>query len=152
MKDSPIHDTEAATGRSAAQLGDLGWVALGGACGTLARTLLGSVIGEFGGLPVGILVINVVGALLLGVLLESLALWGSDRGLRRKSRLLLGTGVLGGFTTYSLLATDVAGLLLHGSPLLGLAYGLTTLVLGGGATWLGMLLAGVTHRRSRGIA
>ena len=121
--------------------GDIGLVALGGAAGTLARYLLNAAIGEVAGLPVGILIINVGGAFLLGCLLEWLALGGPDRGARRRWRLLLGTGVLGGFTTYSLLATDIAELLLGGQWWLGVGYGLGTLVLGGLAAWAGVLVA-----------
>ncbi len=38
---------------------------------------------------------------MLGALLESLARRGPDEGRRRAIRLLVGTGGLGGFTTYS---------------------------------------------------
>ncbi len=132
-----------------ARLAQFGWVALGGAVGTLGRAGLSALIGDVAGLPLGILVINVTGALALGVLLQALALRGPDRGSRRSARLLLGTGVLGGFTTYSLLATDVAQLLLSGDVWGGLGYGAATLVLGGLATWAGMGLARALLR-SRG--
>lgn len=126
------------------------WVMFGGAMGTLARYGLGSAIGDVAGLPLGIFVINVGGAFVLGLLLEALALRGPDHGPRRTMRLLIGTGVLGGFTTYSLLATDVAELLLHGNVIGGLGYGMATLVCGGVATWLGVLLAqGVSRERGR---
>lgn len=132
-----------------ARLTQLGWVGLGGAVGTLGRYGLGAVLGDVPGLPFGILLINVTGAFTLGLLLEALSLRGSNRGPRRTVRLLLGTGVLGGFTTYSLLATDVAELLLTGNLLSGLGYGAATLVLGALATWAGVLLAQVLVRRRR---
>ena len=140
-----------ATARAASPLAQVAWVVLGGALGTLARYAVGMAVGDVAGVPLGIFVINVTGAFALGLLLEALALRGSDHGARRTMRLLLGTGVLGGFTTYSLLATDVAELLLSGNVLGGLGYGLATLVCGGAATWLGVVLAQALPR-SRGHA
>ncbi|QIM16440.1 CrcB family protein [Leucobacter insecticola] len=120
-------------------LAEFGWVILGGTVGTLARYALNRLIGEVAGVPLGILVINVSGAFVLGVLLESLALRGSDTGGSRRLRLLLGTGVIGGFTTYSLLAADIAAMLLHGYLLLGAAYGIVTVVAGVLASWAGVI-------------
>ena len=54
-----------------------------------------------GGVPVATFGINVVGAFLLSVLLELLAKHGLDIGWSRRVRLGVGTGALGGFTTYS---------------------------------------------------
>ncbi|MBO1805632.1 fluoride efflux transporter FluC [Leucobacter ruminantium] len=134
----------------AARLADAGLVALGGACGTLARYLLDAAIGDRWGIPLGILAINVAGAYLLGLLAEGLAPGGSDRW--RATRLLLGTGVLGGFTTYSALAVGSAELLLGGTsgspvdPGLAVGYGLATIALGGLASWLGILTAQALRR------
>lgn len=55
--------------------------------------------------------INVMGAFLLGVLLEGLTRVGPDTGWRQRVRLGVGTGVLGSFTTYSTLAVDIDELL-----------------------------------------
>lgn len=134
---------------SGARLSELGLVALGGALGTLARYLLNELVGEKVGFPLGVLIINLSGALLLGVLLEALALRGPDTGMRRKSRLLLGTGVLGGYTTYSLLAADIALMLDRGQLLGGVAYGAATLILGGIAGWLGIVAAKYLLRPKR---
>src|SRR5699024_11239433 len=57
-------------------------------------------------LPVGTFLANISGAFLLGLLVESLSRRGADHGRRRDLRLLLGTGLLGGYTTYSALAND----------------------------------------------
>ena len=84
----------------------IGLVALGGALGTLARFGVERLLGTSEGLPVGTLTVNLVGAFVLGALIEGLALRGSDAGRRRAARLLAGTGVLGGFTTYSALAVE----------------------------------------------
>lgn len=100
-----------------------------------------------GGVGWVVLVINVCGAFLLGWLLEALARRGPDTGRRRSLRLLFGTGVLGGFTTYSGLATDTALLLGSGSVAAGTGYALGTVLFGGLATWLGIAVAVLTRRR-----
>ncbi|KQQ52151.1 hypothetical protein ASF68_07190 [Plantibacter sp. Leaf314] len=116
-------------------------VALGGAIGTGAREAISLAIPPIGGVPVAILGINVVGAFLLGLLLESLLRRGPDDGRRRDLRLFLGTGVLGGFTTYSALAADSSVLLLEGSALVGVLYAVGSVVLGVLASWSGIVLA-----------
>lgn len=126
----------------------IGLVALGGTVGTLARYLLDALIGDTAGLPLGIFIINITGAFLLGVLIESLALGGPDRGRRRDLRLLLGTGLLGGYTTYSLLATDIAALLIGHHIAEALGYGLATVLLGSLASWTGILTARTRRARS----
>jgi CrcB protein len=111
---------------------------LGGTLGTGSRYLLMSVIPAPQQLPSAIFLINIVGAFLLGALIERLAISGPDRGARRRIRLLAGTGFLGGFSTYSTLAMDSVGLLHANRPTAFLAYALGTLLLGAVATRLGM--------------
>lgn len=131
-------------------LAEFAWVALGGAAGTLGRYALNRLIGDLAGVPLGILVINISGAFLLGVLLDGLTLRGPDTGVMRRLRLLLGTGVIGGFTTYSLLAADIAGMVLRGELLLGVGYGLVTVVAGVLASWAGVLSIRVLSARRQG--
>jgi len=90
--------------------------------------------------------INVVGAFLLGVLLELLADHTFDTGWSRRIRLGIGTGGLGGFTTYSALATETVIL---GAAHLGLAmaYALGTVVIGAAASIAGIALARTLNRR-----
>lgn len=76
-------------------------VALGGALGSCARYLLGVQATRWlgHGWPYGTLAVNVLGGLLMGVLIAVLAhRGGADQ---ERWRLLLGVGVLGGFTTFS---------------------------------------------------
>ena len=89
--------------------------------------------------PVATFVVNVVGAGLLGLLVERLARQPSSPR-RHPLGLLLGTGFLGGFTTYSALAVDSVQLVRHGEIGLAIAYGVGTLLLGGIATWLGIVV------------
>lgn len=116
-------------------------VALGGAIGTGAREAISLAVPPVGGIPLAILGINVLGAFLLGVLLETLLLRGADTGRRRDLRLFLGTGVLGGFTTYSALAADTGVLLVDGSTAVGVLYAVGSVVLGLVSGALGIVVA-----------
>ena len=127
--------------------GYLALVALGGMIGTAMREAISLAVAPIGPFPVAIFGINVLGAFLLGLLLEALARRGPDEGRRRQLRLLLGTGVLGGFTTYSALSADSAELLTDGGFTAALIYGGATVLLGGLASWGGILLGTVLGRR-----
>ena len=81
-----------------------------------------------GRFPVGTLVVNVLGSLLLG-LLSALAVSGDTAAL-------LGTGFCGGFTTYSAFAVQAHGL----GPRRGTAYVVLTSALALGACVLGFWL------------
>lgn len=101
-------------------------VMVGGTVGTLARYLIDTGLSADASAPVGIAVINVTGALALGLLLG----WSPTEGGPRPHHLLLGTGFLGGYTTYSALAVDVVGLIDDGSHALALAYGVGSVIAG----------------------
>ena len=105
-------------------------VAAGGTIGTAARLALGLLLADAGVVPV--LVANVVGALLIGILTARLP-------AATDLRLLLGTGVLGGFTTYSAFMTGTVALWTD-APLLAAAYAAGSLVLGLGAAAAGLRL------------
>ena len=125
----------------------LGLVAGGGTVGTALREALSIIVPAVDGVSVIVLAINVVGAFALGVLLEALVRRGTDEGWRRTLRLLLGTGVLGGFTTYSALAADSGALLTNGRTGAAIVYALATVILGAAATFTGITLATFAHRR-----
>ncbi|HKP07266.1 MAG TPA: CrcB family protein [Microbacterium sp.] len=80
----------------------LGVTVAGGAIGVLARSLVLDPVTDPTAVPWVTLGINVVGSLLLGVVVG----WLDDR--RPVLRSFLGTGVLGGFTTYSAFAVATA--------------------------------------------
>lgn len=107
-------------------------VAAGGTVGTAARLGLGVMLPDAGGIPVAVLVANVLGALLIGVLAARLP-------ATAELRLMLGTGVLGGFTTYSAFMTGTLTLW-EGAPLIAALYAVGSLVLGLAAAVLGLRL------------
>jgi CrcB protein len=124
-------------------------VALGGTIGTLARYGIGEWLDAGGSIPLGTLAVNVTGSFLLGALLASLAARSDDvggGGRRRASRLLLGTGLLGGYTTYSALAVETEQLMRDGRVALGLAYALGSVVAGRAAPHAGLLAGRTTAR------
>ncbi len=128
------------------------WVAVGGFLGTGVRQALSLA------LPPGpdqvnwsILSINVTGAFLLAALLELLAGRGADqseRGRRRTLRLLVGTGVLGGYTTYSTFAVGAADLERTGHSGMSIGYCGLTVVVGLIASFAGF--TAVARMRDRG--
>jgi CrcB protein len=142
----------------------VGLVALGGAAGSVARHLLtywsGILLTPLTMLfpdaahtilffPIGTLVVNVAGALALGYLLEALARRGRETVRRRKIRIGIGTGVLGGFTTYSALALQTQQLFGNGLGWLALLYVVLTLA-GGTAACLGGIAIAARADRRRG--
>jgi len=123
----------------------IGLVALGGAIGSLLRYAVSlafptsmSFIATF--------LVNVIGCFALGYLVEALTRhWPLESTRSQRIRLFLGTGLCGGFTTYSTFALDAHNLLAPAgaafgarSLAIGLAYLAGTLVFG----WLAAL-AGV---------
>ena len=129
----------------------LGIVFIGGSLGTVAREALSLAMPPVNGIPYTIFGINVLGAFLLGVLLQGLSRREPDLGRRRTLRLLLGTGFLGGFTTYSALATDSAALIGNGASGAGVAYALATVLAGAVATWCGIAAGMATRGKIRGV-
>jgi fluoride exporter len=80
----------------------LGVTVAGGAIGVFARALLVAPVDDPAAVPWVTLGINVAGSLILGIVVG----WLDDR--RPLARAFLGTGVLGGFTTYSAFAVATA--------------------------------------------
>ncbi|URW74785.1 fluoride efflux transporter CrcB [Sphingomonas donggukensis] len=94
-------------------MSNLLFVMAGGAIGAGARHLFGratlSTLGP--AYPWGTLGVNLIGGLLMGLLVGTLARTGANES----ARLFLGVGVLGGFTTFSAFSLDAANMLERGA-------------------------------------
>ncbi len=92
-------------------------VFLGGGLGAGARHLTGlASLRMFGpAFPFGTLIVNIIGSLAMGILIG----WLARRvgGTSQELRLLLATGFLGGFTTFSAFSLDVAVMWQRGDQL-----------------------------------
>ena len=107
-------------------------VVVGGAAGTGLRLLVDTLVPhEAGAFPVSTLVVNVVGALALGVLVARV--WPAAPDWLRAG---LGAGLLGSFTTFSAIAVAMIELPLATAAL----YLVASLVLGLAAAVLGLRL------------
>ncbi|SDI91969.1 CrcB protein [Frankineae bacterium MT45] len=112
--------------------GAIAVVAVGGGLGSLARYALAENLHSApGAIPLATLLTNLVGSLLLGALVVAVTeLWRVHPLLRPA----LGTGVLGGFTTFSTFAVQTRGL-----PLAtGVGYAALSVIGGIGCAYLGM--------------
>ncbi|MET9291458.1 fluoride efflux transporter CrcB [Streptomyces sp. NPDC003077] len=116
------------------QWSTVGVVALGGGIGATAR-YAASVVWPVGpyGFPWTTLCVNVVGCAVIGVFMVLInEVWRAHRLVRP----FFGTGVLGGFTTFSTYAVDIQRLIEAREPVRGLAYLVVTLIAALGAVWL----------------
>lgn len=148
---SPIpgpHETVEAPPRDHLDWRLIALVGAGGAIGTALRLAVTAVIPTESEVPLAVIIVNLSGALALGWLLEMLALRGPETLVGRGVRLGVGTGVLGGYTTYSALAVGADGLIDTGRFTIGLLVAVPTVVSGVVLAWVG---AGVARAIQRGV-
>lgn len=112
-------------------------VAAGGAFGSLGRWALARALPTSpDALPLATLVTNIAGSFALGVLMVLAAeVWPHRRHLRP----FLGTGVLGGFTTFSTWMLETRNLGAAGHLPTAVGYLALTLATGLPAAWLGLV-------------
>ena len=95
-------------------------VGTGGALGAVARYAMGFLnIRHRSGFPLSTLLINVVGALIIGFIA---AYAGKNAKLDPRLVLFLKVGLCGGFTTFSSFALETVGLMQTGSSHVGVLY------------------------------
>ncbi|MEO5974787.1 MAG: fluoride efflux transporter CrcB [Ilumatobacteraceae bacterium] len=115
-------------------------IAICGAVGAVARYEFDKFIQDraHSAVPVGILVINVIGSLILGVFI-GLHL---QHGLSKSIELAVGTGFCGGFTTFSSLMYDGTQLAQAGAYRQAVEILSLNMILGGIAATIGLAVTG----------
>jgi CrcB protein len=119
------------------------YVALGGGAGSVLRYLVGRGMVHWLGpnrataFPWATLSVNVAGSLAMGVLVGFLARHGHGG---ETWRLLLGVGLLGGFTTFSSFSMEVVLLMERGALGMATLYAGISLMAGVGAMLGGLML------------
>ncbi|MFN0152854.1 MAG: fluoride efflux transporter CrcB [Gaiella sp.] len=116
-------------------------IAVAGALGALARYGLDRRLDAHGGVfPLGIFVVNISGALLIGFLVTWMEPRFDDVTWLRTAVL---TGFLGAYTTFSTLSLDTYRLLDAGHLAVAFLNSVGSLAAGLAAVWIGIRLAGV---------
>ena len=115
-------------------------VAIGGALGSVARYGAASAVNRFAQaqFPWGTLAVNIIGSFLIGLLMVLLLKAGE---WRESSRLLLVTGVMGGFTTFSCFSWETWKLVEDGRLVMAMTNILASVVICLVATFAGAMLA-----------
>jgi len=112
-------------------------VSLGAVVGSLLRWCAGIWLNaRWAGFPLGTLFVNCVGGLVIGAVLFWL-----ERSPNELMRLLLVTGLLGGFTTFSAFSAESLILLQRGELLMALAHTMTHVIGALACTALGFRIA-----------
>ena len=117
-------------------------VMAGGAVGSASRFIVGrAALARFGpDFPYGTLAVNLIGGFAMGLLVGVLARANAGDNWR----VLLGVGVLGGFTTFSAFSLDVVTLVERGSLGVALGYALLSVIGAIVALFIGLSLVRVT--------
>lgn len=116
----------------------IGVVAAGGSLGAAARYGIGVAWpAPPGSLPWATFMINTLGCALIGVLMVMITeFWGAHPLVRP----FLGTGVLGGFTTFSTYAVEIQHLVATDAPRTGLLYMVATPAAALAAVWVAVVI------------
>src|SRR5690606_486125 len=106
-------------------------VMIGGFFGAICRFSLGELIHTNNGFPLTTILINLSGCFILGWFLTYVSL---NKKIRPEFTLIIGTGFIGSFTTFSTFSVETLNLFHEGLVFMAVIYVLTS-------TGLGILLA-----------
>lgn len=120
-------------------------VALGGAVGSVLRYHVGRFVGSLAGaddaFPWGTLAVNIAGSLAMGALVGWFARGTLSDATAESARLLIGVGLLGGFTTFSAFSSELVTMLHRGQAGMAAGYAAASLVAGMAAVIVGLVAA-----------
>lgn len=120
-------------------------VALGGAVGSVLRYHVGRTVSNLAGpanaFPWGTLAVNIAGSLAMGALVGWLARGTMAEHSAENAYLLIGMGLLGGFTTFSAFSSELVTMLHRGQAGLAAGYAAASLVAGMAAVIIGLVAA-----------
>ncbi|MBO6608770.1 fluoride efflux transporter CrcB [Altererythrobacter sp.] len=128
-------------------------VALGGAIGAVLRYQLGRGITHWLGpqvvtaFPWATLAANVIGSLAMGLLAGWLARHGGEQSnllVPEQARLLIGVGLLGGFTTFSAFSLEMMLLIERGQAITAFTYATVSVLAGLVGLYMGLIVIRVT--------
>ena len=118
-------------------------VAAGGAIGSMARYQIGAWVlarTESWAFPLGTFIVNVLGCLIAGALI---GVAEYKNFLTLEVRLLIFTGFLGGFTTFSAFGVETVALIERGAYGVAAGYVVSSVVIGIGALFAAVKLTGI---------
>ena len=121
-------------------------VGIGGFIGSVARYKLGGLVLHFAAqqrFPYSTFAVNVLGCLVMGLLAGATARY---EVFGPGTRLLLFTGVLGGFTTFSAFGLEATQLVRRGEFGIAALYAGSSVVLGIAAVWVGLRVIALLPR------
>lgn len=116
-------------------------VMIGGGIGAVLRYNLGRFLTQFnlGNWPIGTFSANILGGLLMGILMAFLMRGDMQaNGPMENYRLLIGVGLLGGFTTFSAFSLEMASMIERGEWMSAILYALASVILSLCALFAGM--------------
>lgn len=116
------------------------WITLGiaGGCGAVLRFLIASWIDQrpLLGTTVGTMTVNVTACLLMGLLVG----WGLGHPGGAQLTLIVGTGFLGDYSTFSTASVEAAHLFLDRRPMTGICHAAIMLIASLAAAFLGIIV------------
>lgn len=119
------------------------FVAAGGAAGSVLRYHAGRLVSGLAGagnaFPWGTLAVNIAGSLMMGAMVGWFARSAPSEQAAETARLLLGVGLLGGFTTFSAFSSELVTMLHRGQAGMAAGYAAASLVAGMAAVVIGLV-------------
>lgn len=111
----------------------ISYIGIGGFFGAISRYWISQQLGKLNvKLPIATFIVNIIGSFLLG--------WIIGSHLSEKITVLIGTGFMGAFTTFSTFKLDVIKLLDKKEQKLAFLYIGMTYLLGIFSAWIGLLI------------